>query len=96
MRAGAYFDESGTDTGAVAHCVAGYVIMEEPAKHLDSLWRAVLRKHGLTHFHMVDCAHGAGEFVDMRKDERSQIARSMIEIIKALVGIGFAVCFNPN
>lgn len=86
----AYFDESGTHDGSPVLCVAGYLIPEEFHKSFNSGWIETLQSKGLTHFHMVDCAHGNGEFTKLSKNDRIEVQTKLIEIImdSAARGIG--------
>ena len=86
-----YFDESSSDTKSGLFCIAGYFLTSDAARSLDAEWDAVLREHGLPYFHMVDCAHGAAPFHEKSKEERSLIARKLIELIKSHTAEGFAV-----
>ena len=88
-----YFDESGSHDGSPVLCVAGYIIESENAKILTDEWNEVLAAKALTHFHMIDCAHGVGEFSVLSKAERIEVAKNLIEIIKARVvrGLGAMV-----
>jgi hypothetical protein len=97
----AYFDESigeGRDhkSGRMIPilCVAGYLFHSEQAKALCADWTAVLRPYGLPYFHMVDCAHGAGIFEGIPKNERALIAAKMIGNIKRRSIVGLAVSVN--
>jgi hypothetical protein len=54
----------------------------------------VLRWKHLPYFHMVDCAHGNGPFANLSKDERVEVARRMIEIIKRRAVQAIAVTIN--
>ena len=74
----AYFDESGSHSGSPVLCVAGYLLDSENAKPLTKEWTDVLAPKGLTHFRMVDCAHGAGEFAKLSRDERIAVAKALI------------------
>lgn len=96
----AYFDESigvARPAGRQSHrvlCVAGYLIDSTQGKPLCDDWRAVLEPRGLEYFHMVDCAHGAGIYEGIPKNERSLIAAQMIGNIKRRTLHGFAVAVN--
>ena len=78
----AFFDESGTHQGAPVLCVAGYLIEESRLAEFDIRWREVLAQKGLSHFHMVDCAHGSGEFSVLEKPARVEVQTQLIEIIR--------------
>lgn len=83
MTAGlAFFDESGTHEGSPVLCVAGYVIEEGRVEEFNAKWTETLAQNGLSHFHMVDCAHGAGEFSDISKPDRVAVQTKLIELIR--------------
>jgi len=96
----AYFDESigvARPAGRQSHrilCVAGYLIDSSQGRPLCEDWRAVLEPRGLEYFHMVDCAHGAGIYSGIPKNERASIAARMIGNIKRRTLHGFAVAVN--
>ena len=92
----AYFDESGTHEGSHVLCVAGYIFEKRQARKLSRDWLSALEEKRLDHFHMVDCAHGAGPFANLTKNERSNLAKRMIEIIKARTILGIAVTINSK
>lgn len=89
-----FFDESASHDGAPFLCVAGLIFKKSEAIKLGREWRKVLQWKRLPYFHMVDCAHGNGVFAKLPKDERSDIARRMIEIIKCRAIQGIAVTIN--
>ncbi|XUM20240.1 DUF3800 domain-containing protein [Bradyrhizobium oligotrophicum S58] len=87
-----YFDESGDfDMPPNIFCLSGYFIDSEAAVEMDVQWGEVLTAHSIPYFHMVDCAHGAGVFAKMSRDERAQIARKLIDLIKKYVLEGVSV-----
>jgi hypothetical protein len=90
----AYFDESGTHRDSRLMCVAGYLIDGDQCRRFQTEWDSVLAKHGVPYFHMSDCAHGTGVFSNISKAARSEICRSLIELIKlrAELGIAVSVC----
>ena len=103
----AYFDESGTHDGSPVLCVAGYLIPAECRQAFNSEWIETLQSKGLTHFHMVDCAHGNGEFAKLGKGDRIDVQTKLIELIRdsSVRGIGAMVVssvyeqlmpFHPN
>lgn len=86
-----YFDESGDleyDSGIF--CVAGYFITADAAKLMDEEWGAVLHAHQIPYFHMVDCAHGNKVFKDIPVEERIEILKKLIALIKKYTAEGFA------
>jgi Protein of unknown function (DUF3800) len=87
-----YFDESGDfETPPGIFCVSGYVIRSEAAKIMDEKWDEVLRAYDLPYFHMVDCAHGAGVFAKLSKQEQIDVETKMIGLIKQHTLGGFSV-----
>ena len=50
-----------------------------------------LEEHGLPYFHMVDCAHGVGVFAGKPVEERSEIVRKLIGLIKGFTLEGFSI-----
>jgi hypothetical protein len=57
---------------------------------MDAEWAAVLEAHRIPYFHMVDCAHGTGVFAGMAVEERSEIVKKLITLIKKYTLEGFA------
>jgi hypothetical protein len=90
----AYFDESGTDAQSPITCVAGYLFKSDQCLLFDAEWKAILNRHGIKYFHMTECAHGTGQFDAKSKDERVEIEKRLIGIIKrrAEIGIVTSVC----
>jgi Protein of unknown function (DUF3800) len=87
-----YFDESGSfEEPPHIFCLAGYIVCSAQAKVMDAAWGEVLQEYKLPYFHMVDCAHGNKPFNNLEKEERSAIAKKMIELIKAHTIEGWAV-----
>jgi hypothetical protein len=90
----AFIDESGTHQGSPIICLAGYLIYEDQLIDLESEWLAVMQTFNLPHFHMVDCAHGNGEFAKLSKAERIDCQTRCIEIIRRRTFVGFSVSVN--
>lgn len=86
-----FFDESGSHAGSPVLCVAGYVFVSDRLKRFNDEWSCFLDEYGLTHFHMVDCAHGANEFKEMSKDDRASVAKKCIEAVKKYASRGIGV-----
>jgi hypothetical protein len=87
-----YFDESGNfEQSDGVFCISGYFITADSAQAMDREWRAVLNSHDIPYFHMVDCAHGTGVFASKPKEERVEIVRELIDLIKKHTIEGFAV-----
>ena len=87
-----YFDESGDpDVEPGIFCLAGYFISADAAKVMDEEWGRVLAEHNIPYFHMVDCAHGNGIFADMPLEERVEVVKQLIVLIKKYTeeGVGF-------
>jgi hypothetical protein len=89
----AFFDESGTHAGSPVPCVAGYLVLEGRIDEFNAKWNSVLREANLSHLHMVDCAHGNGEFAYLSRTERVSVQTKLIAIIHELTarGIGAMV-----
>ncbi|MCL4679336.1 MAG: DUF3800 domain-containing protein [Alphaproteobacteria bacterium] len=86
-----YFDESGSfEEDPKIFCISGYFLEEEKAKAMDAEWEKVLNHHKIPYFHMVDCAHGNGVFKNIARDERDQIVRKLIALIKKYTLCGFS------
>lgn len=81
----AFFDASEND-GFLA--VAGYLFRKKHIKEFERRWRAMLRKHGLDHFHMTDCNAGADQFKDMSKDERIECQTMAVSLICEFATVG--------
>src|SRR3954466_11795718 len=78
----AYFDESGTHAASSVLCVAGYAFQKREARMMAREWSAVLRRYGVPFFHMADCAHGNDHFASLARQQRIDLAKSLIDIIK--------------
>lgn len=85
----AYIDESGTSDDEPVLAVAGYVFYEGLARAMEVSWKSMLRRYSLPYFHMVDCAHGAGHYSLLSRDQRIAVATDAIELIKAHTYGGF-------
>lgn len=85
----AYIDESGTSDGEPVLAVAGYVLYEGLARAMEVGWKSMLKRYALPYFHMVDCAHGAGHYSSLSRDQRIAVATNAIELIKAYTYGGF-------
>jgi Protein of unknown function (DUF3800) len=92
----AYFDESGSDDKSSVLCVAGYIIEKNAAAEMDVKWLDVLEKFNLPFFRMSACAHGSPPFDNMTKDERIEVEKQMIAIIKSYTTYGIAVTVEPH
>jgi len=92
----AYFDESGSSDTSLVLCVAGYVIEKEACKSLDSDWEKVLDNSNLPFFRMSACAHGSRPFSSLLKEDRIDIEKEMIAIIKRSISCGLAVTVEPR
>jgi hypothetical protein len=94
IQIGAYFDESGSHSGSLVLCIAGYLIEAHRAARLTRSWRAALAAKRLPYFRMSECAHGNGPFANLTRLERIQLSARMIEIIKRDTIQGLAVTVN--
>ena len=87
----AFFDESASHAGAPFLCLAGYIFRKSEAIKLGHDWKKILRWKRLPYFRMSECAHGNGPFANLTKDERIEVAKRMIGIIKTRAIQGIAV-----
>lgn len=87
----AYLDECGDDGGFPAFSVGGYLIKSIKARDFEHEWARLLQKAGISCFHMVECAHGNGEFANLSKAERIKLQTELMNLIKANVEIGFVM-----
>lgn len=93
-----FFDESYGDDNPFPFCMAGYAFTKLRLAKFDREWRAMLAKYHLSAFHMVDCAHGNGEF-DKGIRPRSQcdiIARHAISLIQKYASFGVGIIIDPE
>jgi hypothetical protein len=88
----AYFDDSGTHPGSEVIVWAGFLGPEDRWLELDSEWRALLTKWGLSAFHMVYCVHGLKEYSGWSEPKRDNCIYEFREIIlkQQLFGLGSA------
>jgi hypothetical protein len=73
-------DESGF-AGDGYFAMAGYVADHELWAAFDPYWNAILRKHGVDHFHMKDFAHARGAFEGWDEDRRRPLMADLLEIV---------------
>jgi uncharacterized protein DUF3800 len=92
----AYFDESGSDDNSEVLCLAGYVFRKEACVELDAKWRDMLTRYKLPFFRMSACAHGVHPFDAMSKNERIEVEKEMIALIKEFAAFGMAVTVEPK
>lgn len=84
----AYFDESGSDDGSEVLCVAGYIFEKDARVELDSRWQEVLKNYGLPFFRMSACAHGVEPFDALTLNQRIEVEKEMIALIKKYSAYG--------
>jgi len=92
----AYFDESGSDDGSEVLCVAGYIFEKDARVELDSRWQEVLKNYGLPFFRMSACAHGVEPFDALTLNQRIEVEKEMIALIKKYSAYGIAVTVEPK
>jgi hypothetical protein len=80
----AFFDESGTDADQQVLAVGGYMTSATHARMMDAKWRDVLRRAGIPHFHMKDCAPCPpnGVCKDLSCDQCDRLARKLMALIQ--------------
>lgn len=93
-KAFAYFDESGTDAKSEVLCVAGYIFLEERVAPFEAEWKAMLERHNLPFFHMVDCAHGTGAFKALTSEQRIETQKEAISLTKKYAAKGIALSID--
>jgi hypothetical protein len=91
----AYFDESGSHSGSVVTCVAGYLFTTEQLQRFEVEWRDALDRLSIASFHMVDCAHGTGNFKGVPAPDRAELVKRLIGIIKRRAEIGIVASVRP-
>jgi hypothetical protein len=96
MLAESHFDETNTHKGAERLCVAGYVFHEDKAEQQAIRWASLVDKWRVPYFHMVDCAHNAGVFEHLTKDQCDLAAREAIQIIKDTAATGVCVTVKES
>jgi hypothetical protein len=90
-----YFDESGDfDDAAGIFCVSGYFVAADAAKEMDREWKVILDEYKLPFFHMVDCAHGNEFYATMTLDDRIELVKRLIALIKTYTFEGFSIVAN--
>jgi hypothetical protein len=92
----AYFDESGSDANSDVLCVAGYVFEKGSCAEMDSKWQAVLSNYKLPFFRMSACAHGTKPFDALTLDQRIEVEKEMIRLVKQYAAYGTAVTVEPK
>jgi len=85
-----YLDESKGSKPERIMCVAGYLFERSQAERLTVEWNAQLERFDLPFFHMVDCAHGSGEFSKLEKPERIELQTELIKIANKYARAGFS------
>lgn len=80
-----YFDGSNTHAGARIWTLCGFLGEEAAFAELQDEWIRILNlpcwPKRLSRFHMVDCAHGEGEFVGWSFAERLAIFGDLVSVI---------------
>jgi hypothetical protein len=88
----AYFDESGNandKNGTLT--VAGGVSTIQKWLRLEAQWKDILKHHGVTVFHMQECAAGTGEYEGWGSDRRRKLVSDLSECIARNVKHTFSV-----
>ncbi|MEM9085335.1 MAG: DUF3800 domain-containing protein [Pseudomonadota bacterium] len=91
-----YIDESGTHGTNEIVLVGGYVMAATSAKKMERRWRARNQRFGVEPFHMVDCAHGSGDYKGTPKTKRAILVADLIAMIKKYTVCGFASAIPPQ
>jgi len=80
----AFFDESGTHTGAIVTGIAGYVGSKKAWEAVKTEWSAelsLLADKGVSTFHMTDCIAGTGEFARVDTFFRMALIKRLSEVL---------------
>src|SRR5437879_4093204 len=92
----AYFDESGTHAKSPVVCVAGYLFKQEQASHLNREWSEALRRFGVSAYHANECSNGQGEFRLLSSEQRTELTKRLVGIVKRRMEIGIAVSISET
>jgi hypothetical protein len=87
----AYFDESESFKEHKILTVAGYIFEREKAENFHNEWYEVLKASNIDVFHMVDNAHGNGDFRKIKKDDRIILQKNLVKLISKSASFGIAV-----
>lgn len=77
-------------------CVAGFIAEKDACVQMDADWAAALEKFDLPYFRMSACAHGTEPFDHLSMDQRIQVEKEMIAIIKRSISYGIAITVEPE
>lgn len=88
-----YLDESGIHKEAPVVVVAGYFGRPKVWKAFTHDWRRVLKPRGLEVFHSSDAQALKGEFEDWTEEDRDEVVKKLLPIIKRHEIIGMAIGF---
>ena len=91
-----YMDESGTHAGSPVLTMAGYVFASDQARKFSRDWERELQRFGLPFAHMTDCANGQGDYKGMLIEQRVEVEKSLIRLIKLRTVFGFAVSVEAD
>lgn len=91
-----YFDESGTHRGSPVMTMAGYVFERRQAKFFSREWQKDIKRLGISHAHMTDCALGFGEYEKLSMNERIRSEELLIKCIKKRSMYGLSVSIVPQ
>ncbi len=86
-----YFDRATTVVVMVSYydasdigdhlAIGGLLFRKKNIRPFEKGWQVMLRKYGLSHFHMTDCYAGQGEYAGMNPDERDASEPNAIDLI---------------
>jgi hypothetical protein len=88
-----YMDESGTHEASKAVAVGGYVARWEQWIKFRRRWNLLLKKYGVSDFHMKDIAHFKREFEGWKEDRRNSFLEGAAAIIRRHTILAFGVGF---
>jgi hypothetical protein len=75
--------------------MAGYLFETSRISDFSEMWHQRLHKLGLSYFHMVDCAHGKGDYIAIPTNARIRLQMNLMRLIKEF-SINGIVCNVKN
>jgi hypothetical protein len=80
MNITAYFDESGSHTGAPVTAMAGYVADERQWQRFNARVGELFAQFGVSEFHLVDLRHSSGDFAGWSVDRKIELTDELQHI----------------
>jgi hypothetical protein len=92
----AFFDASGHPNQHKVMTVAGYAASVEQWKSFEKRWREILKKYGVTAFHMTDFASSGGEFVGWKGPAHSKRRKDFTEELSLCIEQNVSKAFRAS